>query len=250
MGIKEEPMKIHNLSLLAVVLVTCALAAPAVAGLSPYVRLDYGGNQLRMTDANHLILDTEALLKANGFPAQFHKVGTGYGPGGSVGLWIFPGFRLGATGAYLRTTQHNRVHVPGQLFYADDVDLRMTEFGGEAAVRIRRLAGLTLGGNVARGRAELIEGYSVEDPFSQFYQDAKAHRDITTYGAFVGIDQTNTAGVAGFIRAGFQFRDAGRMTSQLSVSDGTNTVQATGTTIPLDYSGFYVKVGIGYDRVR
>jgi hypothetical protein len=243
-------MKIRGLSVLASFLLTCALAAPAVAGLSPYVRLDYGGSQLRMTDGNNLIHENEASLQEAGYPAAFEKIGSGYGPSASVGLWLFPAFRLGATYSYLRAVRNNQVHVPGALFYADDVDFRVTEIGGEAALRMKRLLGLTVGASVARGRAEMIEGYSVADAYGQFYQDATANRTKTTYGAFVGLDQTNPAGVAGFVRLGFQYRDMGRMPSQLTISDGVNTAQATGNTIWLDYSGIYFKVGVGYDFVH
>jgi hypothetical protein len=139
--------------------------------------------------------------------------------------------------------------VPGQLFYADDLDFRMTEIGAEAAVRIVPLAGFTVGANIAQGRAQMIEGYSFEDASGQLYEDATAGAVKTTYGAFVGIDQTNPAGLAGYIRVGFQYRNVGSMPSQVTLSDGTNSVQTTGNTIPLDYSGYYVKVGIGYDLV-
>ena len=150
-----------------------------------------------------------------------------------------------------RQTNHefriNHLHVPGQLFYADDLDFRMTEVGGEAAVRFTRLLGFTLGANVAKGRSQLIEGYSAEDASGQLYQDATANGSKTTYGAFLGFDQTNPSGIAGFIRAGFQYRNMGSLPSQLVISDGTTTTQATGNTIPLDYGGFYLKLGIGYD---
>jgi hypothetical protein len=34
----------------------------------------------------------------------------------------------------------------------------------------------------------MIEGYSVADAYGQYYQDAKANRTKTTYGAFVGLE--------------------------------------------------------------
>ena len=240
-------MRFRGRLALATTLLTCAAAVPAGAGIAPYVRLDYGGNQLQMREGNKLIEQAEASFKAQGLSATFRKIGAGMGPSGSVGLWLFPGFRVGATYSYLRSVRTNHLHVPGQLFYADDLDFRMTEVGGEAAVRFTRLLGFTLGADVAKGRAELIEGYSAEDFSGQLYLDATAHGTKTTYGAYVGFDQTNPSGVAGFIRAGFRYRDMGSLPSQLTISDGTNTTQATGKTVPLDYGGFYVKLGIGYD---
>ncbi len=249
-------MRIRGLPVLAAVLLTCALAAPASAALSPYVRLDYGGTQLRMTDGNNLIRDNEAAYRAAGLPADFNTIGSSYGPSGAVGLWVLPGLRVGATYAYGRSVRHNRLHVPGVVWDASDLDFRMTEIGGEAAVRFRRLAGLTFGATVAQGRAEMIEGYAFEDftgwpdNFYQYYQDDVAKKTRITYGGYIGLDQTNEQGVAGFIRAGFVYRDMGHMPTDLTISDGTNTVQATGQTIWLDYSGFYVKAGIGYDLVH
>ncbi len=240
-------MRFRGQLALASALLACVIAMPAEAGIVPYVRLDYGSNQLQMHEGNNLIEQAEASFKAQGLPAEFRKVGAGLGPSGSVGLWLFPGFRIGATYSYLRSVRTNHLHVPGQLFYADDLDFRMTEVGGEAAVRFTRLLGFTLGANVAKGRSQLIEGYSAEDASGQLYQDATANGSKTTYGAFLGFDQTNPSGVAGFIRAGFQYRNMGSLPSQLVISDGTTTTQATGNTIPLDYGGFYLKLGIGYD---
>jgi hypothetical protein len=43
-------MKARGLSILAGILMVCAITSLAVAGLAAYVRLDYGGNRLRMTE--------------------------------------------------------------------------------------------------------------------------------------------------------------------------------------------------------
>lgn len=243
-------MKTRGLSVLASFLMMCAGAAPGLAGVTPYVRLDYGGNQLRMTDENGGIRTAEASLRAEGYPAAFETIGSGFGPGASAGLWILPGFRLGATYSYLRAVRNNHLDVPDEISYSDDLDFRMTEVGAEAAVRIQRLAGVTVGASVAQGWAKLIENYSREDADGLDRQDGTAHRTRTTFGAFVGVDQTNSAGVAGFVRLGFQYRDLGHMPSQLTLSDGTNTVHSTGTTRWLDFSGLYLRVGVGYDLVR
>ena len=240
-------MKIDGRCFLVTTLLTCTIATRSFAGVAPYVRLDFGGSGFRMTEANTFIKQSETSLKSAGYPAAFQKVGTAFGPSASVGLWLFRGFRLGGTYSYLRSTRNNRVHVPGQLFYADDLVFKMTELGGEAAVRVARLGGLTVGANVANGRGELIEGFSVQDPYSLYTQDATAHRSKMTYGGFIGFDQTSLAGVAGFVRVGFQYRDIGKMPSHLSISDGTTSWQATGTTIPLNYTGVYFKAGVGYD---
>jgi hypothetical protein len=244
-------MKNRDLSMLASILMTCALAAPVLAGVGPYVRLDYGGNELRMTGQNSVIRESEALHRAAGYPAAFQAIGTGYGPGVSVGMWMLPGFRVGATYSYLRAVRINRLGVADEISYSDKLDIRMNEVGAEAAVRIKRLAGLTLGASVAQGWAEMIEDLNVEDPHGLFYLDATSRRTQMTYGGFVGIDQTNAAGVAGFIRAGFQYRDMGHMPTDLTFSDGTTSVQETDRRMAeLDYSGFYVKVGVGYDLVH
>ncbi len=243
-------MRIRGLSVLACLLMTCALAGPVAAGVAPYVRLDYGGSQLRMTDVNLGIRRAEAALRTEGYPAAFETVGSSYGPGASVGLWILPAFRVGATYSYLRAVRYNRLDVPDSLSYSDDLDFRIHEVGAEAAVRIRRLAGLTVGINVAQGWAKLIEGYSREDAGGSNSWDETSHRTRTTGGAFVGLDQTNAAGVAGFVRVGFQYRDMGRMPTRRTSFDGTNTVQTTGRTMWLDYSGVYATVGLGFDLVR
>lgn len=245
-------MKIRDLSVLASFLMTCALAVPAASSVAPYVRLDYGGNQLRMTDHNIRIRREAAALAADGYSAALKTVGSSYGPGASVGVWVLPGVRVGATYSYLRAVLNNRFDVPDVISYADDLDFRKSEVGVEAAARFKRLAGLTVGINVAQAWAEMTGSYSrgpADGPHSGA-GDVTAHRSKPSFGGFVGLDQTNAAGVAGFIRVGFQYCDMGRMPSQLTPSDGTNTVQTTGKTIWTDYSGFYVRAGLGYDLVR
>jgi hypothetical protein len=185
-----------------------------------------------------------------GWPAEFEEVGAAYGPGASAGLWLFPGFRVGATFSYMRAVLNNGFDVPDQLLYVHEADLRVTEIGVEAAVRFERLMGLTLGGNVGRGRGELIEGLTVRDPFDRLYQTSEANKTKTTYGGFIGLEQANDAGVVGYIFAGFQYRDMGRMDSENTLTNGVDTVRWKDKTVWLDYSGYYVKAGIGYDFGR
>jgi hypothetical protein len=243
-------MRCRCQSLLSSVVLTSAMAASAAAFPAPYLRLDYGGNQLKMSEGNEQIRQAEAMFTEAGLPASFSAIKAGYGPSGAVGLWIVPGFRVGATYSYLRSTLENRLHVPGVVFFADDLEFRMTEIGAEAAVRVVGWAGLIVGGSVASGRAEMIEGFAAEDAYGLYYHDAVARRTVTTYGAFIGLDQTNSAGIAGFVRIGYHFRDVGSMPSQLDISDGSSTTRAAGSTVPLDYSGVSVRLGIGYDLAR
>lgn len=225
------------------------LATSASAGISPYARLAYGGNQLKMSDVNGSIASDETAFRSVGVQADLDRVGLASGLEASAGLWLFPAFRVGASWATQKSVTRNRVHAPG-LFYGDDLEFRMKEIGAEAMIRVARLGGLSLGGQVAQGRAEFIEGFTVEDYSQQFYLDATGDYTKTTYAAFIGFEQTNTAGVAGSVRAGYHFRNMGRMPSQGTISDGVTSTPATGSTIPMDYSGFFLTVGIGFDLVR
>lgn len=234
----------------AVILAVCALPAPAAARIAPYARLAYAGEQLRMADGNQLIKDAQTAFRESGLPASFRQVGLAWGPSASAGLWLLPGFRVGATYAYGHSVRVNHLHVPGQIFFADDLDFGITEVGMEAAVHMERLAGFTLGGHVARTRGRLIEGYTVQDASGNLFQDAIAVKTKPTYGGYLGLEQKNAQGVVGFVHAGYQFRDLGSMPSQLTISDGFSTIQATGTTIDLDYSGFYMQAGVGFDFWR
>jgi hypothetical protein len=253
-GTKEESMKIRVLSVLAGIQMILATAAPVSAGVAPYVRLDYGGNGLRMTGQNADIRESETLLREVGWPVTFQDIGTGYGPGVSAGLWILPGVRVGATYSYLRACRNNGLDVPDELFYTDALDFRMNEIGAEAAVRFTRWAGFTVGANVAASRGERVERYFAETPDVQVAVDATARRTKMTYGAFVGIDQTNPAGVAGFVQVGYRYRDLGHMegrwSGHLTTAEGTVTDEGPDTTPEVDFSGFYFRVGIGYDLVH
>ena len=233
-------------------LLLAAVATPAAAGLSPYVRADFGGHQLRMTDANQFVTNLRHDFETAGFTPDLHKVGVGNGPGISAGVWLLPAFRVGATYSYDLTQVNNYVHEPGVLWYADEAQFRMTEVGGEAALRVQKWAGLTLGARVAKGTARLSEGYAWENYVggSVLYSDGVGTKTLTTYGGWVGLDQTNLAGVAGYVRLGWQYRDVGRITSSVRYDDGVSTWEDEAQSVWLDYSGFYFKVGVGYDLLH
>jgi hypothetical protein len=243
-------MSTTRLVTLAGLIAVLASAVPAMAGISPYVRTDFSGTGLRMTDGNKVIMDDQAALQAAGLPAHFSKVGTGYGPGLAAGVWLTPSLRVGATYSYHKSVNHNLVDVPGTIFYAHDLDFRMREIGAEAAWRFQRFGGLIVGANVAQGRAQMIERVTDEEIGGSLYLDSSAEHTKPTYGGWVGIDQTNAGGVAGYVRLGFQYRDMGRMPSAWTLSDGVNSVSGTAKTIWLDYTGIYFNVGVGFDRVR
>jgi hypothetical protein len=229
------------------ILSTLCQASAATAGIGPYVRLGFGPDQLRMAEINAGIMSDQDALRAGGYPANFQKIRIAAGPEAAVGLWLLPGFRVGAVYGAERSTRDNLLNVPGQLFFDHRFEFRVTEIGGEAAIRIVRLAGLSIGGQVVRSRATGSEALSVDQPGSLFHYDATAERTLTTYGAFIGLDQTNEIGIAGYVRAGYRFRDMGHMPSRGTVSDGTNTTSFTGSSIDVDYSGFYVMAGAGFD---
>jgi hypothetical protein len=239
-------MKLRPTQLPAILVVWCTLAAPAFAGISPYVRFDYGGNGLRMTDGNSLINDNAVALQSAGYTTNFKKVGPAYGPSGSFGVWVAPTFRVGATYSFQRSIRTNGVDDPS-LYYSDNLDFRTRELGGEAMWRWSRLAGLSVGATAAQCRAELIEHVTIEDASGQLFEVANASRTRMSYGGFIGLDQTNPQGVAGFVRVGFRYRDMAHMPSEVTMSDGVTTSQGSGRTVWMDYSGFYFTLGMGYD---
>jgi len=239
----------NRASILAALLLSAANSVPSQAGVSPFVRLEYGFNGLAMDGPNARISQNETALRAAGSPADFEKIGPGVGPSGSLGVWLTPSLRVGATYSYLRSYREHRLHEPG-AFWGEDIDLQMREFGGEVAVRMRRLAGLTLGGSFASGRAKLIDGFTIEDGAGNYYEDTVSEGDVRTYGGYLGFDQTNAAGVAGYVRLGYQHRDAGALPMRGTASDGVTTVEFTDQSVPLDYSGIYFRIGMGFDLVR
>jgi len=237
-------------STFAMPLLVLMLATPAGAGIRPYVRLDYGGGRFKMSEIDANIARDQKTITDGGLSASFRGIGAGVGSGASAGLWLFPAFRLGATYGYSKSYRENRVHEPGVLFYDDQIQFQLAEFGAEAAVRIERLAGFTLGGSVARSRAQLTEGFTVQQPGSDSFTDITGEGTKTTYGAFVGFDQTNSAGVAGYVRLGYAFRDLGSTPFSGTWSDGIDTYPVSGTTARQDFSGLYLRAGIGFDLVR
>jgi hypothetical protein len=233
-----------------VLVIVVASSGTALAGISPYIRLAVDGNRLDMTDFNAGIHSDEAALQQAGYPANFSPVSPGVGLNGALGLWILPGFRIGAIYSREHARRDNRLHVPGQYFYDNDLNFYINEVGGEAILRIDRLMGLCLGGEVAQASVRGTLGYSEEWFGGQYYVDASASGRATTYRAFIGFDQTNSTGAAGFLHAGYRFASVGRLPSEGVVSDGSTSAAFTSQSVRFDYSGLYVSFGVGFDFGR
>ena len=233
-----------------VTIALCLAASAASARIGPYARVSFGGDQLRMGAGNALLREVKTSFESQGLSADFHNIHVASGPSASAGLWLLPGFRVGAIYAAGHSYTENRLHVPGNLFYAEDLDFRTEEVGAEAAITVNRWKGFTLGGHVAQSHAKMVEGHTEQDftgGAGDLFQDATAEKTKITYGAYVGVEQHNENGIVGFLRAGYQFRDMGSMPSKLLISDGFSSVSATSTTIDLDFSGFYMRLGVGVD---
>lgn len=228
-----------------------ALAAPAAAAAPrPYVRVGWTAGPLRMTDFNSATQDGAPFHAVAGLTSSFADVGMATGPTASAGLWLTPSVRLGATYSLQQAAREHDMHVPGDVFFDDHLEFDITEFGGEVAVRFERLAGLTVGATVAAGRARFARDFAGRDLAapSELYLDTSARKSRPTYGLFVGLDQTNSRGLAGWITAGVKLRDMGRMTVTGTSSDGSTRTAAGGVTPWMDYTGFFLAAGTGFDR--
>src|SRR5512134_3146518 len=156
---------------LTAALMTCVLVTPVSAELTPYLRFEYGAPLLKMGEGNQIIRDTEAAFRAAGLPASFQDVRPSMGLGASAGLWLTRSLRAGINYSRQRSAVENRLHVPGMLYFADDLDFRITEVGADAMFRVERWAGFSFGGSVARTHAKMIEGYTIQDAFGNLFQD-------------------------------------------------------------------------------
>lgn len=231
---------------LFVLIAVCAFAAPAGAKVAPYVRLDYGGSMLDLPTVNQQIRAEEELFAESGLLVDFDEAGPALGFSGSAGLWLLPGLRVGATWSRARSKAENRVDLSG-FEYSDDFRFHMQDVGVEAAIRIPRLRGLTVGGNVGRSKADMSEHFTLRNVHGEYLEAETADHTGRTYGGFVGFDQTNPAGVAGYVRLGFQKRDLGSVPSVLAVTDNGTTTVSPGAPFSLDYTGYYFRVGVGFD---
>jgi hypothetical protein len=238
-----------RLSVAACLVLTCIQASSAHAFFNPYVRLGFGGNQLKMNEVNDAIATDVGWATAGGVPVSAHSVGPGYGPAVSAGLWIVPFFRVGATYGDQRARVNHEYRAAGFL-YLNDYEFRMKETGLEAAVRIPALAGLIFGGSAAQSRGEADETYALENIHGNYYENFASHRTSRTYGAFFGLDQTAPNGVAGFLQIGYHWRELGPMPGTFQISDNGTISVDVGQTVPADYSGWSIRLGCGFDLNR
>jgi len=242
-------MSCARLSLTACLLLTCLHATPAHALFAPYVRVGFGGNRQMMHAVNDAIAADIGWAAAGGVPVSAHPVSPGYGAAVSAGLWIVPFLRVGATYGRQHTRDDYEYRQTGFL-YKNDFTFGMRETGLEAAVRLRSLGGFTFGGTAALSRGRADEAFALENVHGTYYENFTSYRERRTYGAFFGFDRTAPNGVAGFIQAGYQWRAMGSMPGTFQISDnGTNSV-VDSQTVPVDFSGWSVRAGCGFDLHR
>jgi len=241
----------HRLvSALVGLLFTIGLAAPAAAGMTPYVRLDYGGSELRTSAIDDNIASMEQASSLNGDLYSFQSVGSGYGPSVALGAWLTPRLRVGATFAYHHAVRENWATHDSSYAFDDQLDFREHEIGAEAAMRFTELHGFMFGVNVAQGHADYAESTTLINGGALQLTDGKASGNKITYGAFVGIDQAAASGAVGYIRFGYQFRDFGQLPAIVTTGDGFTSTAASATTTRMDLGGFYLRVGMGFDLAR
>jgi hypothetical protein len=241
----------HTLVILTLAIATLGAAGPSTAGVRPYVRAAFGGNQLRVDNLNaNIAANEQAFRDATGYPIELDRIGRALGSDLSAGVWLARWLRIGATYVHQQESAGDDFWIDHQstgYHYVDDLDLRIEEVGGEVMVRWERLAGLCLGGQVASGRASISESLDETDFWSEYHLHATAQLTRVTWSAFVGFDQTNDRGIAGFVRAGYRFRNFGPMPARVTEWDASTSNTYDTMSIPLDYSGFFVSLGLGYD---
>ena len=236
---------------LSLAVATLGVASPASARIRPYVRAAYSGNELRVDNINaNIAADEQAFRNGTGYPIELERVGRAVGPDLSAGLWLASWVRIGATYASHRETVLNDLWINHQTtgyHYVDDLEFQTEEVGGEIVLRVKRLAGLSFGGQAASTRGRFSQSFSESDFWSEYHLRGSGERTRVTWAAFAGIDQTNEHGVAGYLRVGYRFRDFGPMPARVTEWDATTSNTWDTTTVPLDYSGFFASVGIGLD---
>lgn len=242
-------MSVRGRSAFLALVFCCAASLPAFAGVAPYVRLDYGAGKLDLPAVDQQVRDEEELFYSAGLGVDFDDPSLALGPSGSAGLWLFSGFRVGATWSDTRSKVNNPVELSG-FTYADEFFFRMKDIGGEAAFRIPRLGGFMFGGSIAQTTAYMSEQYTLLNVHGEYYENEVAETTGRTYGGFVGFDQTNAKGVAGYVRLGYQHRDLGTVPTTVTTTDNGTTTVTTGAPFSFDYSGYYVRAGIGFDFIR
>ncbi|NOT34770.1 MAG: hypothetical protein HOP12_11445 [Candidatus Eisenbacteria bacterium] len=235
-----------RLSLIVCLLLTGLQATNAHAFLDPYIRVGIGGNQLKMDDVNDAIANDVDFATSGGVPVSAHNVGPGYGPTVSAGLWLVPFLRVGATYGEQRARVTHEYRNSGFL-YQENYEFRMKETGFEAALRIPSLAGLSFGGTAVESRGDADEHFALENVHGKYYEDFASQRTSRTYSAFMGLEQTAANGVAGFLQVGYHWREFGPMPGTLTTDDNGTITVVPGETVPVDYSGWSVRLGAGFD---
>ena len=241
-------MKTRIFACIGVMALAITHAAPAPAYMNPYVRIGYGANQMKMSDANDAIATEVGWAQGSGIPVSPKTVGAGYGPSLQAGLWLFPGLRVGAIYGTGRSRVTHEYSVPSAGYlYSQDYEFKMTESGLEAAVRIPQLRGFTFGGSAAEAKSEFLRSLALENVHGRYYEDGKVSGTTRTYSAFAGFDQVLTNGVAGFLQFGYHWRDVGSLPGENRVNNNGTITDIQVDSVDLDFSGWSVRAGLGYD---
>lgn len=208
-----------------------------------------------LDDLNDVIRDDERTFRNAGIPADFET----FDAAPQIGIGITHGVEstvaLGAEFTHQWSSVENRYFDAGES-YSDEIDLRMTEISGVIEVRIRESPGLSFGGSMGAGFGDLEEDVRFRD-FQDPSNNVDALGEFDGSGLVVG-GFVNYRIVAGrtahiLVRGGYSYRNLGEFdgasTTWQNGSPQTLFGPATdsfGRPIDFDFSGFYLRIGVGF----
>jgi len=232
-------------------------AQPETARKQFYVRGSVGYSTQSLGDLNDDIEQDELVFRTAGLPVTFEPFGGALDLAVEMGMRIVPTSRgipsisLGVGVSYETNDVH---HAYSDLSgsFSDKTDLAILDVTGNLTFWFPSVRWLFAGFEAGKGfgsATEELQFRDFADPTNDL--DVAGNFDGSGFvvGVFSGLQYEASGGALLFLKVGYHYRNLGHFdgtitSPQLGSSSGT-AVNNAGRPLEFDFSGIYVKVGIG-----
>jgi hypothetical protein len=217
---------------------------PAKRSTNLYGFLGFGTQSLG--DVNGAIEDDERVFQGAGIPVSFDTFGPAVDLGGGLVHQISETIGLGAELGYQTSSVDNRYSDTSGSF-SDAFDLEVLDITGVLQFWVPSARGLLFGTKigVAFGAArEEVHFRNFNTPSNSFDRSGDWDGIGFVAGAFTGYDFALSQDVQLMLHAGYRYRNLGEFSNG---SNGQPPSDNAGQPIDFDFSGFYSRVGFGYE---
>ena len=219
---------------------------------STHLRFFLGYTTQSLTELNAAIEDDERIFHSFGIPVSWDTFGGALEYGAELDLMVSEVTSLGAS-VGVQGSDVNNLYSDWSGSVSDKMHLKVIDVSGTLTFWLPSSPGMHIGisGGVAFGSADSRTRLTIyDDPGSSFDLDAEFSGKGLSLGVFGGYQARLGATGLVSLKAGYRHRKLGEFDGRVcSVGDGCADDSASnnsGQPLDFDFSGFYLRAGVGF----